>query len=996
LVGILALVFYLAAPVTWTWMVDWGFFPQQLGMALLPFCLLVFDEALEAHQDSPQTGRRRSIVAALVVLVLLASLFHMMVGAAALIGMGLFTVFASLTAEAGRKKATFISGLKVLALVVPLFLLTAATYLVPFYLYGTVANREGLNTPPPEQLHRLPVREFLGLSGMDPQQILTRMQFPLVVTGLAVMGLMLGALLRWRHANGASKALAVGLATVAGTAFVLSPEAVALVLRASPLLVNFVNFRSVLLLIMVWIPMVAGYGAHSLASLVLQPAATLQGPAGESPGRISLGRLFLPPVTGLLALGIAFVPAYLAPALTGSEPWQLPYGPRPKGLDLRDLWGVRLDDPCALQGTAVAEPPLCSVARARAGINIEELGQACDRLRADGGTAPDLCMAQQPTDSEVAAFLQQCRTTDTQVSRSAACASLFDPLGDQLLPGRWPAVVVSDQDPSVANTIRLAALLPSERPLRIDVSPYLGRLAQDLTTYADVSQINSYTYQITLIHEMWGYQQNVFYSREEGVAENGNPTSLNSLAEWFGTLLVFLNPDSDRTEIYPAAGWSRDLAESEMRILENPSEPGYKILDAQSVDAQIALQAGWKAVAALPPLEVWRNPRPTGLATVTTRPVVLVIGTPKSDAYMTLFRLANNGVLPYDEGFLVDGGPLVDAYTPEQLRPFDAVVLDGYDYKNSRKAWATLSGYVQSGGSLFVDTGWQYWVPEWEFANAPDVLPVARTEWTDYGSASDYVLEDPGIAGDVQVSQFKPLAWEGQAWSVSGTQPEDVRQWGRVVLAAAGRPLIVAGEYGRGRVVWSGMNLVAHAVYQGENAQELGLLRNLLRWLVRYRQGGDLPILAMQRPDPDHVEISFQPAPDKTTWVYWREATYPGWHASVVDSAGTSETPIYAAGPGFMLAPVPAQSEAVTVRLSWQPSLPGHLALVVSVIGIVLLFALLLDGLLLGGNGLTWLRIAITMQMPQPVLEERSALDMGAPAPGLASGESAPPGEDNE
>jgi len=46
----------------------------------------------------------------------------------------------------------------------------------------------------------------------------------------------------------------------------------------------------------------------------------------------------------------------------------------------------------------------------------------------------------------------------------------------------------------------------------------------------------------------WAYRGNILYSRELGVDELGNPTTLNGIAQWFGTDYVFLSPAQDPTD----------------------------------------------------------------------------------------------------------------------------------------------------------------------------------------------------------------------------------------------------------------------------------------------------------------------------------------------------------------------------------------------------------------------------------------------------------------
>jgi hypothetical protein len=512
------------------------------------------------------------------------------------------------------------------------------------------------------------------------------------------------------------------------------------------------------------------------------------------------------------------------------------------------------------------------------------------------------------------------------------------PLVDQLAPGNWPSPTLSDSDPAIVRSMALASQLPPDRPLRIDVSPYQGRIAMDLTAYADVSQINAYTYTTSLEHAMWGYQQNVFYSREDPVNEYGNPRTLNGLADWFGTKYVFLRPGDDPVETYQEAGWERTYEQGD--------------------------------------LQVWRNPSAPDMATATTRPAVLLIGKPRTDAYMTVFRLANDGMLPYDQALLVEGRARVDSYTVEELSAFDAVFLYGYDYKDGRKAWSTLASYVEQGGSLFVDTGWEFWIPEWEFEQAPDVLPVDHLTWTDYGSATSYDLGAPDISGSIDVTKFKPLIWEGKPWTLSGAEASDVRDWGRMVLSAGGRPLVVAGNFGRGKVVWSGMNLIGHARYGDPNPEEIRFLGNLVRWLAGVGSGDELPTPIVSREDPDHVTLSFAAVAGDVTWLYWRESYYPDWHAYVTDASGEHEVPIYRGGPGLMLMPIRADSGVASVRLEWAPSWAEHGAIFVSALGVLLVAAFFLDGLLLDGNGFTWLRIALTMRMPSPILDEEANLEV--------------------
>jgi len=511
------------------------------------------------------------------------------------------------------------------------------------------------------------------------------------------------------------------------------------------------------------------------------------------------------------------------------------------------------------------------------------------------------------------------------------------PLGAQLLPANWPVFVISDEDESLEASAYLAAQLPLGRHLRVDVSPYNGRLAMDLVSFADASQINTYTFQINLIHAMCGYQQNVFYSRETVANESGTALALNNLAQWFGIEYVSIDSVMDPYETYEAAGW-------ELTYEEGNSQ--------------------W-----------WRNPDAPALASVTSRPAILLIGKQETDAYMTVFRLANEGMLPYDEVLLVEGQPRIDKYTLEDLQPFDGLILYGYDYSNSGRAWDTIAEYVRQGGSVYVDTGWEYKIPEWEFDQAPDVLPLERLTWTDYGLDETLSLDQPEIAGDVDVSQFRPLTWDGNPWALSGAYADDVRPWGKIVLSAAGRPLVVAGEYGEGRIVWSGMNLIGHARYGELNREEVRLVSNLLMWMIDDQETVELQDPVIERHHPDQVRFGFSTAPDDVTWLYWREAYYPNWHAFLEQGSERIEIPIYRAGPGLMLMPIEGATSSATVTLQWQPSLIERVASLISLFGLALVGAFTMDGLFLNGMLFSWMKSSILERLPRPFLGEGSNVE---------------------
>jgi len=827
-VGLIAAVFYLLAPVTWTWMHDWGFFASHVGLAFLPLALLAYDKVFKDSVARERSGRRRIWLVFLVVMIILAGVSHMMVGAAAVAGMILYTASMVVSGQKGNREFMLRSGVRVLSLAGLIAGMVAAAYIVPFYAYGNVANREGANTPAPSQLNRLPIAEFLGMSPINPSEVLTRMQFPLLEILFGVVGLLLALIYVRKGSQRSQSALAIGVAGVIATIYVLSPGLVSVVLKTSRLLVMFLNFRSLMYVAMMFIPVTAGYGVWALALSLVYPKRLLQASGNLKTG----GRRRLSLRPAMVSMGSLVI----------------------------------------------------------LGATVLPLG-----------------------------------------SRYSVGPSSFDPSTSPLgkdFTSLWEVSALEDADSSIAAIKEIASHLPEDPNSRVSISPLLGHLAQDFSIYSDVSQLDTYTNQLSLIHLMWGHQLSVFYSDEVGSAE-----AINELAYWMGIDYALLDLKRDPMAKFDAAQW--DV------VFEDEG------------------------------LQIRQDPRGTQLASLSTRPTILVIGDEDKFVYAEIFRLANQGLAPYEEFLLVEGGSRIDTYSIEDLKLFDVLFLHGYQYKDGKKAWDVLTEYVRQGGSLFIDTGWQFVIPEWEFERAPEVLPVSRLTWTNYGQQARYQLQSVEIAGNIQPAEFAPLVWGDDPWSVSGAENEDLRDWGQTILSDGGHPLIVAGELGQGRVVWSGMNLIPHIIAY-DNEEEILFLHNLLSWLGGEPERSDEAAPVVNRSHPDQVNFDLQVIPGDQNWLLWREAYYPDWHAYLVDGGGSREIPIYRGGPGFMLMPIQAVSENASVNLQWEPSLSEKVAGYVSVLGGLFLSAILADGLLLGGNGLSWLKIAALTRIPRPFLGEGS------------------------
>ncbi len=398
---------------------------------------------------------------------------------------------------------------------------------------------------------------------------------------------------------------------------------------------------------------------------------------------------------------------------------------------------------------------------------------------------------------------------------------------------------------------------------RIDVSPRLGRVIASLNAVTDASQVDLYFFQASLLHAMWGYEQQVLY-------DGHDPEQVRNLVDWFGIEQLLLHPEVDRREpleragLVPAAGWD---------VEGQPSIVRYRVPDAR------------------------------GIVTVTRGPAVLVIGDEAKGAYESVFRTGAPAGLAYKDALLVDGGERVDAYDVATLRNFDALFLYGYHFGDWGKGWATLRKYVEEGGNVFLDTGWQYASDDWRAKELPAPAPVASTEWVERSEWAFEPSADPLLDG-VDLAAFGPARYGDAGWGIS-TGP--LRERATSVLKSGDRPVLARLRVGRGTVIWSGMNLLGHERVYGSPA-DARLLANIVREVAGARGTERRPDWRRARPDRDEIALA---ADDASAWVLFREAAVPEWRADL----DGRELRVWKAGPGFVALRLPSDLRPTTLVL---------------------------------------------------------------------------------
>jgi hypothetical protein len=225
-------------------------------------------------------------------------------------------------------------------------------------------------------------------------------------------------------------------------------------------------------------------------------------------------------------------------------------------------------------------------------------------------------------------------------------------------------------------------------------------------------------------------------------------------------------------------------------------------------------------------------------------------------------------------------------------------------------AWARLNKFVKEGGKLWVETGGNSVMRARR--TLPSVLPITETKFGDLGRT--WQLEGE-VANSVAANKLSPLEFEGDVWQISYTQPDDLREGAKVLLAQAGKPIAVEKELGSGKVLWTGLNWFYRQDAYRQNAfNEVKPVAIFINRLF-----GDLP---RKRLKPDRIELA---KPEKATLtaqgmsgVLYKYNNWPGWTVTAEAGGMKKHLRIYTAGPELMYVSIPQDWQDKPVTVSFQ------------------------------------------------------------------------------
>ena len=183
-------------------------------------------------------------------------------------------------------------------------------------------------------------------------------------------------------------------------------------------------------------------------------------------------------------------------------------------------------------------------------------------------------------------------------------------------------------------------------------------------------------------------------------------------------------------------------------------------------------------------------------------------------------------------------------------------------------------------------------------------FPVTATASAQVTGEWGFRAETSPITDGIDFSAFGPPSNNGGPWTVSVAK--GVPSWAHTVLGSRPGAVVVTGQLGSGRVVWSGLNLPYH-VDAYRNGEESRFLTNAIAWASRTTpQQGARSTAHFDGPQQTTVAV------DATSrGVLFKESFFDRWHAYV----DGREVTVYRAGPG-------GEIEVAVTPTSVAPPLP--------------------------------------------------------------------------
>lgn len=923
--GFMAAVFYLASPLAWTWLVDWGFYAEAVSHIFVAPAIIFWDLFFTEYFDLQNRTKVIIFFLLAAIFISLTTITHFGSGMG-VIGFLCFYPLARLIGKKDRIK-TLIHGLVAVFLVSFLTGLLSMASVFPYYSYTKSAAYGSLSGGSSfEQVKEGAMSPFkvLGfkksvittVNGPSVFEATKNISFTAIVSILALVGIILSVVSPNFRALGLFMTFSVFLTTNAKFGY--------FAVKYIPFPLNaFMSLRWSFVPLRIVLPVLAAYALWFPLNLLLFWAK------GRILGLfrylfVSVGILFL---GGFLLYQYGYLP----------EPKGLPLNYGAMGLDFRNIYNVNLIMK-AKPDDIVIDKDICNARNIFKYLNdrssqeafvAEGINAWCDSStaayfpawtvngwcgKADQKNLPVVCSLSKQTKQSVEEFWDNCRVNS---SYHDLCSLRYKSLWEQFMDFNW-------KNPSQYLDLKVTEnymdigdfnnLIKRENPqARVDYSPYhahLGMAGPYVNINNELSQLFNYTIGASSLNQRFdNYKTSAFFIKNSAY---GNSTEMiDNFTHWYGLNYLFINDKADM-KLLKDSGW----------------EDWNNFYDEVGTVLKYSQQ--------------------NTLVEFTNKPAVLVVGQNKYYAYDTVFLSSAYGILPYKNAYLVWGKNSIDEYSLDEISKFKTIILYSYSYKNKSKTDRLLESYVKAGGNLFIDTGIQYKTPDWQTKpneGTLKILPAKTMTWTSVKKTDTYSVNQDTFTSGVDISKLNPMVYGNTIWGISSFDSKDMRSWTKPILSIGKSPILTYGELGKGKVVWAGFNPFGHMKQtNGINGDEMKLLSNVFSWLMSNNQPSQTVPVSYHRDNPDKVVFDIQDNMADGGYLLWKEAYYSGFTASLL--SGGKLTPIkeiYRSGPGWVLIRIPRLSKGDQIVYEYRKPIIESVWLTVSYLTLLVILLVVLE-----------------------------------------------------
>jgi len=283
---------------------------------------------------------------------------------------------------------------------------------------------------------------------------------------------------------------------------------------------------------------------------------------------------------------------------------------------------------------------------------------------------------------------------------------------------------------------------------------------------------------------------------------------------------------------------------------------------------------------------IFRNPTP--IIYPTNAKTALVFS--DKESYETLFRDLAFLDLNSRKFIPILASHKIENYKDEDLSSYDFVFLYGYQ-GNLHKIADKLKRYIQGGGVVFIEANQSLETGK----DLPDPYPIIKEEIKEKNGSWNFKSDE--TFGKIDFSIFGPPQYQNNPWRLA--IGKNVKSWAKPILSDDNGNLIVLGRYGKGKIIWSGLNLPFHlSLYQ--NRAEIELFGELISILDSNIEpsiiGQDFQYNFITTQKREIVLNEFYKG------IIFKESFFPNWHAQL---ANGRKIDIKKAGPYLMYVQLP-------------------------------------------------------------------------------------------